>query len=1130
MQLNKRTDVVTHSASDLCNYLSCEYLAARNYLALSSDLERASDSEDAQLIQRKGLEHEAAYLVRLRQEGLNVLEIAHGSKEQMAKATLDAMQLGVDVIFQATFIQTAFPIGESEISLLGHADFLRRVPGESNFGDYHYEVIDTKLAKTTKAKFLVQLIFYSELLATLQGVYPQKMHVVTGRDGGLMESHETVRYRGVVKLALKRYASFIGAEGARASVKPEPCDHCSLCGWREHCAQRWKDEDHLSRVANISKLQIAKLRKAGIETRAQLADKNLIQCVTEISGNSLARIHEQAKLQIQGETTGKPIYVLLPVDDSHGLGRLPAPHAEDLYFDMEGNPLEEGGSLEYLFGLYHADWGFKAFWALSRQEEKAAFESFMDFVTAHLAKHPGAHIYHYAAYEQTALKRLMTQYGTREAQVDHLLRHDLLVDLYHIVREGLRVSEPKYSIKNLERFYWGKRQGDVTNAGASIVFFERWKQTGEQKLLDDIELYNKDDVHSTMDLHHWLVTLRPTSLPWRMPQEDIDEAGADRILQSEMELQARINALMGQVSTLPESNPKHRVHVLLCHLLDFHRRSDKPAWWAMYEHLKYTDDKLEEDAESLYGLQLVGHPVADKRSFLWTYKYPDQPTKLRTGSEAFDLCSEKSVKIYSLNEELREVVIRLGSKNTPPDFMSLGPGKPLNNDIMKSAIQRMIDGYIQTGELPNAVTDLLYRMYPNVKGAQPQANLLNQLPPQVDEISDVVARLDASVLFIQGPPGTGKTYTGSKVIVDQLQRGKVVGVLSNSHSAIHNLLSAVEKEADLVGLFFNGVKKCNKDQPDSHFMGSHIVDLPSTEQIEMQLGNAQLIAGTAWLFARPGLINSVDTLFVDEAGQVSLANLIACMPAAKSVVLLGDQMQLAQPIQGAHPGESGLSGLDYLLDGQPTIAVDRGVFLSQTWRMSPPITGLISALVYENRLTSEPANALQKIYWQNAKGNNRKEQGIEVFPVTHHCNGQQSPEEAQALASVYSELLDSNWTNRDGVTAPISANDILVVAPYNLQVQLLKRSLPSGARVGTVDKFQGQEAAAVLISMATSSQEYLPRDIEFLFSTNRLNVAVTRGRAYVGFFYSPDLLLVKTNTIEAMSLVNTVSLLADESI
>lgn len=182
-----------------------------------------------------------------------------------------------------------------------------------------------------------------------------------------------------------------------------------------------------------------------------------------------------------------------------------------MFFDMEGDPLEDGG-LEYLFGLYVIDDGaerFVPFWAHDRRQEKQAFEAFMDFVAERLRRHPDAHIYHYAPYEATALKKLMSLHGTREAEVDHLLRAGKLVDLYRVVREGLRISEPSYSIKYVERFYLPRRAGEVTNAGASIVYYERWKATDEPRLLQDIADYNRDDVISTWRLRDWLCGIRP---------------------------------------------------------------------------------------------------------------------------------------------------------------------------------------------------------------------------------------------------------------------------------------------------------------------------------------------------------------------------------------------------------------------------------------------------------------------------------------------------------------------------------------------------------------------------------------------------------------------------------------------
>ena len=598
---------------------------------------------------------------------------------------------------------------------------------------------------------------------------------------------------------------------------------------------------------------------------------------------------------------------------------------------------------------------------------------------------------------------------------------------------------------------------------------------------------------------------------------------------AEMALAVRVDALIQSVAALPEENPKRQVHELLSYLLDFYRRAEKPVFWEMFRREEMSEDELEEDPESLQGLELVGVPVADGRSQLWRYRYPEQPTKIRTGSSVRDLSpstTRKDLTIYDIDEENKEVIIRVGSATELPQSLNLGPGGPINSLPMKEAILELVDGYLASNKFQPVVEAFLYRLAPSVDQVKHGSSLLQAIPPQVTEVAKVVNSLNDSVLFIQGPPGTGKTYTGSHVIVSLMKAGKRVGVLSNSHSAIHNLLNAVEQQALEQQFQFVGVKKGTKNQPETQFQGQLITNVFKSELVETS-DSADLIAGTAWLFSRPGMSDQLDTLFVDEAGQVSLANLLACMRCAKNVVLLGDQMQLAQPIQGSHPGQSGLSALDYLLNGEATIQPDQGIFLNETWRMAPPITKFISDLVYESRLISEAKNANQYIHWASKVG--WVEQGIKPIPVQHSGNAQRSYEEAKALADTYSELMKSTWTDRDGKTKPVTANEILVVAPYNLQVQLLKRLLPTGARVGTVDKFQGQEAAAVLISMATSSQEFLPRDIEFLFSTNRLNVAITRGRAFVGFFFCPDILLVKAKTPEAMALVNTVVSLASIS-
>ena len=254
------------------------------------------------------------------------------------------------------------------------------------------------------------------------------------------------------------------------------------------------------------------------------------------------------------------------------------------------------------------------------------------------------------------------------------------------------------------------------------------------------------------------------------------------------------------------------------------------------------------------------------------------------------------------------------------------------------------------------------------------------------------------------------------------------------------------------------------------------------------------MAGTAWLFADPAADQMFDALFVDEAGQVAMANLIAAGTCARNIVLLGDQMQLSQPVQGVHPGRSGDSALDYLLDEAATIAPDRGIFLATSFRMHPGVCRFISDAVYDGRLEPEAGNVRRVLVLHDGTHRLLRAAGIVHAPIQHQGCSQGSEVEATLVREVYDSALQQRYTDRDGIEHPMSPENILVVAPYNVQVNLLKRVLPDGARVGTVDKFQGQEAELVIVSMTTSSEQDLPRHIESLYSKNRLNVAVSRAK------------------------------------
>lgn len=1103
---------VIYSATDLVRFLGCEHLTALDAVHLETPLPTGEEDEMDKLIQNLGLDHERAYLESLRTRGLTIADLGEPRRAlpEQVQVTLDALKQGADVIYQAALQDGAFA---------GYSDFLERVDTPSELGPYSYEVVDTKLARSPKASYLVQLCFYSSILATLQGRMPAFMHVVLG-DGSRVSYRvsDYIRYYHALK------ARFITSRSIAAPTYPAPCSQCGQCPWDHLCAEQWDRDDHLSRVANIRMSQIRKLNAAGIMTLEALAKLPDGVAVPKLAASTLQALRHQAQLQWHERSTGEKRCDLLLIVSDPPLGflRLPPPDAHDIYFDMEGDPLTPGG-LEYLFGVgWQGGDGFcfRPFWAHARTEEKAAFEAFMDFVTGHLTQHPGAHIYHYAAYEKTAIRRLASMHATREAEVDDLLRQNRLVDLYKVVREGIRVSEPGYSIKNIERFYREARSGDVQEAGASIIYYDRWRQSGDASLLKSIEDYNRDDVESTEGLHRWLLGLRPAELSWRTvwspdDRTERDAKSVDSPAKLEADgLRAALARRLDGESALPPGAERQLTDMAL-HLVDFHRREQKPQWWKYFDCMEMEPAELLDDAECLAGLTRdPDAPITPiKKSRLVTYTYPSQDTKLRSGSKATRLDTGKEIELVEVDPENRVVQLKFGPSHDLVDALNLGPTKPIDSAGLQLEVFRFAQSVLEGDERFQATKRMLAKQLPQVTGVAVGEPLVPECPA-VEDVLSVVKRLEESYLVIQGPPGAGKTYTGSRVIAGLLKAGYSVGVASNSHKAIHNLLEATIEAAASSGFVFEGFKKASGQNADSYFESDWFTS--SAQSNDFEPDRHRLFAGTAWAFAGIPESCQLDFLFVDEAGQVSLGNLVAMGTRARNIVLLGDQMQLGQPIQGAHPGRSGESCLEYLMDGRATIPATEGVFLPRTWRMHPDVCRFISDAVYDGRLQAEGGALLRRL----AGVGDIPPTGIRFISVEHEGCAQSSREEAERVSVLYDQLLGSTIEHGECAGRQLTAEDILVVSPYNLQVNLLQQVLPAGARVGTVDKFQGQEAAAVIVSMATSSAEELPRDIEFLFSKNRLNVAISRAQCLAYVVASPQLLSVRCDTPEQMALVN----------
>lgn len=1107
-------DSLLHSASDLNSFLGCAHAVALNLRALDDPTlraQRAQDDDSARLVQDAGHAHEGEYLTRLKAAGPVAEIAAFGSIERRAVATEAAMREGAAVIYQAAFLGAPWH---------GFADFLRRVNTPSALGDWSYEAVDTKLARSPKPSHVLQLGVYSDLIEGVQQARPHGMHLVLGdrREA----SFRAVEFRHTLDVAKARYLDLI-ATGAQGS-EPEPCRACSLCAWRDHCDAQWEAADHLHRVAGIQTSQIAKLRAAAIDTMAVLAATPPGTRVAKLAAVTFERLRDQAAMQV-ARIIGDPVAKALPVEPERGFARLPAPHPADLFFDLEGDPLHPDG-LEYLWGVHYRDDNgaaqFRHAWAHDRAAERTAFETMVDWFTAHLAANPGAHIYHYAAYEVTVLRRLSTAFASREDAVDALLRGEKLVDLYAVARAAIRTSEPNLSLKTLEIFFAEKRLEDVKKADQSIVEYHRWRDTGEAAILDALFAYNRVDCENTEGLRGWLLTLRP-DMPWweRRAAEPDPAKTADAIAREAAREALRQAIRAGQI---PASDTGRD---LVAHLVDFHARAKKPEFWAIYDRAEREAEDLIDDGECIGAIQPAGVQWLrkDKRSTIATYSFPDQDTKLREGKDVLHVPTLTRLgTIVGVDRVRNQVEVRRG-KGDFPEGGSIIPSWPIRTAVLEEAVTRVATAWASGDATAyRALTDLIARTPPRLHGWTGGAMV--QLDETLIEAATLRAlALDESALFIQGPPGTGKTHTSAHVICALIAAGKRVGVSSNGHKAINNLLAKVEQVAEEIGLNFAGAKKVSAKDPESYLNGRVIADC---ETIDDCLLGYDVIGGTAWLFADEAMDGYCDYLFVDEAGQVSLGHLLAMGAAARNIILVGDQMQLGQPIQGAHPGDSGLSVLDYLLEGAATIDPTRGILLDTSWRMHPAIQRFISDVVYDGRLKAHPDCARQTLILDDAPPS-LKPHGIRLLPMTHRGCGQVSYEEAEITAGLVDSLIGTRFIDRQGREGVIGLPNILIVAPYNLQVNALKTRLPDGARVGTVDKFQGQEAEIVIVSLTSSTPDDLPRHVDFFYSKNRLNVAISRARTLAIVLANPKLLELDATSVDHLRLVNTLAWLNAEA-
>jgi uncharacterized protein len=1151
------------SATDLANHARCEHLtqlARSRELAISEGRAvRPERIED--LAMRKGIEFERATVARLRADveaaGGRYLDLELVDPAGRRDRLSHAMREGIELIGQAP-LRTG--------TIFGYADLLARVedadaPNGRLDTHHRYVPIEVKFARSVKPQHLLQAAAYADALAELQGELPRTVDVITG--DGVRHEHLPAQYVDYVRLARERFdAALVRDLDAELVAVPEPVEHCASCEFAAHCQARRVDADHLSLVARIREDQRSKLRADGIDSLAALAALPPDARVVGIGPASLQQLRTQARLQLEARTSATPPIEYRSPDEHdlahRGFALLPIPSEHDVFFDFEGYPFHDSGGLEYLWGWtshdLHAPGAtrFDHIWADTPEQEDAAFEQFITEVEQRRAESAGAmHVFHYAPYEITALQRIARRRIDWMARLDELLKAGTFVDLFAVVRQSMLIGIDSYSIKRLEQLYAGTlRDGaDLADGGASIEQYEQYLLTNDEAIRDTIVAYNRDDCDSTLLLRDWLLTRRDEAaalgIDWPDPpgeSEDEDSGdGATADPHATEQLRARLEDIAADEARPADVRLAAR---LLGAMPGWGWRIKREFLGDLYgrRHDRDDDDYIREPAAigDLKLVDTVEQPGRTKAGTVdRTYSFPDQMTLLHTDDrqpDAYDGDTALKVgTIRSIDLDARTVTIRTsGSQQAYVDqrLVDAGelPGRVPTSIVgyadipyryLEAIAVRVAESLVMALDLGHdpfapgaphaAALSLLARRAPRVsRGAGPEA--LGD-PPHPDELADLVRRLDDSHVVVQGPPGTGKTWTSARLIAALVGLGLKVGISSNSHEAIVTVLEELDELDAGVSAAYAPKRKLRIG--DGWLTQSK--DNKGARAAFMSDG-LDVLAGTAWTFANEDL--QLDVLLVDEAGQVSLLGATAMAACTRRVVLVGDPQQLPQPSSVVHPHGCDASMLEHLFDGQELLEPQLAALLSVTRRMHPAITEFVSDSYYRGSLRAFPDTAKQRVVVPRRP--DLPEAGTALLDVAHTGNRASSIEEVAAITRLVEDLLDGSRVvaRASEGERDLTPNDIIVVAPYNAQRRLLQEALGSDIRVGTVDKFQGKEAAIAIVSMTASSRDELPRGLEFLLDPHRLNVAISRARVLSIVACSPTLAATAAASLEEMRLLN----------
>lgn len=1006
------------------------------------------------------------------------------------RRTREAMMQGKKYIIQAYLKKNNF---------FGVADLLERVDGiPSLLGNYIYIVKDAKMAQSPRASFITQICAYCDMIEDVQKIRPPHAAILLGNN-----QEVTFNVNDYFEYYLQLKQNFIQFHnGFNITRPPQPSLKDNLAEWELAAIELLNQKDDISLLPDIEKPDVKILKQKGIITRQQLKDattkpEELAQETWDRLKTQLALAHEK----------NVPWRLIPQIDgDYKGLNYLPVPSLEHVYCELKTALKIDGDEYLTLYNFHYYNkmsqcWVSESIECTNPLWEKGYLARFLKSIHEKLGTQ-GSLIF-FGDKSSESLLTKSAEHSSYSSFVEGLFFQGRLIDLQTLIKKSLVLNVDYYYLEDILNLF---KISDASEDFLSALFIlknhtsKKNKEWATEMLKKDSEsrLKNLKNLHEELfkivESHN--IGLIKYKIRNDLFNEDNLELGFNLTTDKDV-----------------DAATEDKVELLIKQLLYFNKNEAKPKLIETEKLLNQELFQWKKHPRCISTLKKVKIIDEAKRSILYEFAL-DEETKLKANdSIIFHKTNNLTAKVLEIIDP-NQIVLQLTQKSfdelsTREDFLGIIEVNRMPSDridLFNKKYRDLFDKDKPYLGLPKALFEFLSKSFPDIKGINPGSDFYSTEDNLIEKISSIAGNLNQSFLVIQGPPGAGKTFTSAHVIDNLIKQGKRIAISSNSHKAINNLIIKVKEIFPERSIF-----KIQKDLDEE--LISKQIKIGSNDEIE-EIRDCEIVAGT--IFGLMKNVGNFDYIFIDEAGQVGLSSLLGFAQIADNLVLIGDQMQLEQPIQATHPGESGESCLEYYLGNSNTIPKNKGFFLPETRRMCPELCNPISKLFYNSELQAHPQTYEQRIVILEDSSLLKKINGVELIEVLHYDNTQSSTEEVTKICELVNYLL-SQRIHQNGRERNITINDIIIVSPYNMQVNKIKKELPN-AKVGSVDLFQGQEAAIVIYSLGASSPG--SRGIDFLLDEHRMNVALSRGQTLALIIASPTLFSSSVSKMNDLKLLN----------